>query len=89
MVGRTAYLALRIWVFTKALPAALMVAFRALGKEFNPLPAVPYHKITDVEVSRSLLDQRLGFSTLKMFTAGSTSSRAWPLKDQADLATGE
>jgi uncharacterized membrane protein YdbT with pleckstrin-like domain len=48
--------------------------------------SVPYHKITDVEVSRNLLDQILGISTLKMYTAGSTSFRAWPLKDQAEIS---
>ena len=47
--------------------------------------SVPYHKITDVEVSRSPLDQILGISTLKMYTAGSSSVRAWPSKDQAEV----
>jgi len=35
--------------------------------------------------NRALLDQLLGIATLRIYTAGSTSFRAWPLRDQAEV----
>lgn len=40
--------------------------------------SVPYHKITDVEISATILDRLLGISSLRIFTPGSTGIRAWP-----------
>ena len=41
--------------------------------------SVHYHKITDVEVSRNLLEQAFGLGSLKVFTAGSTGGYvSWP-----------
>ena len=36
--------------------------------------SVPYHKITDLEVTRTLLDQLLGIGTLRIYTARRRSS---------------
>jgi len=41
--------------------------------------SVHYHKITDVEVSRNVLEQAFGLGSLKIFTAGSTGGYVgWP-----------
>jgi uncharacterized membrane protein YdbT with pleckstrin-like domain len=41
--------------------------------------SVHYHKITDIEVSRNLLEQAFGLASLRIFTAGSTRGYAsWP-----------
>ena len=38
--------------------------------------SVPYHKITDVQVSQNLLEQFLGISTLSIFTPGTGTMQA-------------
>jgi uncharacterized membrane protein YdbT with pleckstrin-like domain len=36
--------------------------------------SIPYHKITDVEMSQNILEQFLGISSLKIFTPGPSSA---------------
>ena len=40
--------------------------------------SVPYHKITDVEMSQNLIERILGISSLKIFTPGTSSMRVSP-----------
>jgi uncharacterized membrane protein YdbT with pleckstrin-like domain len=40
--------------------------------------SVPYHKVTDVETSRNILEQALGIATVKVFTPGTASNRRSP-----------
>ena len=39
--------------------------------------SVPYHKITDVELSINLIERILGMSSIRIFTPGTASSRSW------------
>lgn len=39
--------------------------------------SIPYHKITDVERSRNLLERFLGLSSIRIFTPGTSSAFAW------------
>jgi len=39
--------------------------------------SIPYHKITDVELSRNILEQLLGVSSIRIFTPGTSSSFSW------------
>lgn len=36
--------------------------------------SIPYHKVTDVELSRNILEQLLGISSIRIFTPGTSSS---------------
>jgi len=36
---------------------------------------VPYHKITDVEMSQNIIERMIGISTLNIFTPGTGSIR--------------
>lgn len=48
--------------------------------------SVPFHKITDVEISATILDRLAKISTLKIFTPGSTGMRSWPFwAEQAEI----
>lgn len=48
--------------------------------------SVPYHKITDVEISQNLLERVLRISNLRIFTPASTGSRSWPFSsEQAEI----
>jgi len=40
--------------------------------------SVPYHKITDVEMSQNIIERILGISSLKIFTPGTASMKAFP-----------
>ena len=44
--------------------------------------SVPYHKITDVEMSQNIIERILGISSLKIFTPGTGSLQASPFKGQ-------
>lgn len=46
--------------------------------------SVHYHKVTDVEVSQNLFEQLLGIRSLKIFTAG-TSSSMGPWGERAEI----
>lgn len=39
--------------------------------------SIPYHKITDVELSRNILERILGISSIRIFTPGTSSSFSW------------
>ena len=39
-----------------------------------PERSIPYHKITDVELSRHLLERQLGLSSIRIFTPGTSSN---------------
>ena len=39
--------------------------------------SVPYHKITDVETSRSIIERVLGISSIRIFTPGTGSAFSW------------
>lgn len=44
--------------------------------------SVPYHKITDVEMSQNIIERMLGISSLKIFTPGTGSMMASPFGGQ-------
>lgn len=44
--------------------------------------SVPYHKITDVEMSQNIVERILGISSLKIFTPGTASMRVSPFAGQ-------
>lgn len=44
--------------------------------------SVPYHKITDVEMSQNIIERALGISSLKIFTPGTASMRVSPFAAQ-------
>jgi uncharacterized membrane protein YdbT with pleckstrin-like domain len=44
--------------------------------------SVPYHKITDVEMSQNIIERVLGISSLKIFTPGTSSMRVSPFAAQ-------
>ena len=49
--------------------------------------SVPYHKITDVEMSQNFIERMLGISSLKIFTPGTGSMMASPFGGQrAEIA---
>jgi len=39
--------------------------------------SIPYHKITDVELSRNILERILGISSIRIFTPGTSSNFSW------------
>ena len=39
--------------------------------------SVPYHKITDVELSINIIERIIGMSSIRIFTPGTGSSRSW------------
>jgi uncharacterized membrane protein YdbT with pleckstrin-like domain len=39
--------------------------------------SIPYHKITDVELSRNILERILGISSIRVFTPGTSSNLSW------------
>lgn len=41
--------------------------------------SIPYHKITDVELSMNLIERAMGMSSIRIFTPGTSSSRAFGL----------
>jgi uncharacterized membrane protein YdbT with pleckstrin-like domain len=44
--------------------------------------SVPYHKVTDVEMSQNIIERMLGISSLKIFTPGTASMTASPFGGQ-------
>lgn len=44
--------------------------------------SIPYHKITDVEMSQNIIERILGISTLKIFTPGTGSMMVSPFGGQ-------
>ena len=44
--------------------------------------SVPYHKITDVEMSQNIVERMLGISSVKIFTPGTGSMVAFPFGGQ-------
>jgi len=44
--------------------------------------SIPYHKITDVEMSQNIIERVLGISSLKIFTPGTGSMRVSPFAGQ-------
>lgn len=49
--------------------------------------SVPYHKITDVEMSQNIIERILGISSLKIFTPGTSSMMTSPFGGQrAEIA---
>ena len=44
--------------------------------------SVPYHKITDVEQSQTIIERGLSIASLRIFTPGTASVRSTPFKGQ-------